>query len=153
MNVPDFLMGILGGGIIGYIVQERRYKYNLKVEKIKRITPSLEQAYPIIQRAKQDFTYGIEIQNRNDINEITNLLPQLSNNLAQFYEWYKQYQENGLKPELKSLDRTLYSYLNGLFVFSRISQTQGESYIHQSIPNICTHLKRCEKSLETFLMS
>jgi hypothetical protein len=80
------------------------------------------------------------------------MLGKLASGLDQYHIWYLQYQENGLKPELRSVNETLDAYLNGLFVYAQMSRQHGKSYIHQGLNDFARHLAQCKIELETFLM-
>ena len=46
VNLTDFFLGVMSGIIVGYLVQQKRYKYNLKIEmkvpQIKKKISSLK---------------------------------------------------------------------------------------------------------------
>lgn len=151
-GVLEFLLGILSGVVVGYFIQVIRYKHTLRVEKIKRLAPYLELAYPTIDRLAQDGVYALKVQERKDQKEIESILVKLIDGLDQYHIWYLQYQENGLKPELLSVNETLDAYLNGLFVYAQMNKRHGKIYIHQRLNNFCIYVMRCRTQLEKLLM-
>jgi len=152
MNGLDFFLGVLSGIVVGYVIQLVRYKHDLRVEKIKRLAPHLELAYPIVDRSSQDSEYTVGIQNRKDEKQMDAMLEKLTADLSEYHFWYTRYQENGLKPELRSVNEILDAYLNGLFVYSQLSKMHGKSYIHQRLSDLAKHLMLCKLELERLLM-
>jgi hypothetical protein len=152
INFADFLLGLVGGFIVGYLLEHKRFKHSLKIEKIKRLSPHLESAFPILEKLDQDSDYATRIQQRDDENEFNRITDRLCSEMEEFYAWYLQFQEDGLKPELQSVNRLLCAYLDGMFVFAKMSIRYRESYISQKTKEISDLSNKCKRELELQLM-
>lgn len=141
--------GFAGGLIGGFVIEHYRLKHVLKVEKIKRLAPYLEQVYPIIRDLTIDSAYAIELQQRGDKN--LPLLKKLCKCLKEFGSWYRVFRQNGMEPELESLDRDLCRLLSGVFVYSQLSAKYGTSYIFQRLERFHSVCLKGRESLEKLL--
>jgi hypothetical protein len=56
--------------------------------------------------------------------------------LIQFVQWYSQFEQRGMRPELESIDRELYDHLTGLFNLARFGSQYGDAYLSQNLDRI-----------------
>jgi hypothetical protein len=90
----------------------------LRIEKIKRLAPHLEDVFDIIDTLNQDIEYFKKIRDRSDKKEEKDLTSKICGRLNKFCAWYVKLRGNGLVPELRSINEGLHNYLNGLSVLA-----------------------------------
>jgi hypothetical protein len=147
----DFLWGLLSGIFIGYFLEYVRFKYSLKIEKIRRLSPFLESIFPIFEKIASYSVHAKNIRNWNDENELNRTVDVLRSEIDEWHALYLQFQQDGLKPELEAVNSELYAELNGMFVIAQMSRRYGESYILQNIEEIATKSENCKKLLASQL--
>jgi hypothetical protein len=152
MDPLDVILGVVSGIIVGYVLQYITYKRGRRIEKIKKLSPYLEGAFPIVNKLNQDLNYVNEIQNLNNQNEIDAILDKIVSGLDQYNIWYLKYQGDGLKLELLSINEQLDGYLNGLFVYAQMTKTYGKAYFHQRLDKFQQQIKSCKLELQKQLM-
>jgi len=143
------LISLVGGLIGGYVIEHYRLKHELKIEKIRRLAPYLEQVYPTMKNLNVDSTYAIELQQRGS--EDLPLLEKLCKELTEFGSWYRVFKQNGMEPELESLDGNLYRLLLGVFTYSQLSAKYGTTYISQRLDPFHKICLKGRESLEKLL--
>ena len=151
--VYGLVSGLLSGVIVGYIVEHYRLKNELKVERIKRLTPHVEIVHPIIEELCDDVIYFQKAQMRKGYSEDPSFIKKIGIAFDKYETWYIQFQSDGLKPELSATRKQLFNLLNGLFVHSRMSRKYGQDYVLREINEISTSAKDCLSELEQFLSS
>lgn len=142
--VVSFLFGIASG----LIIQHVRFKYSLKMGKINRLLPYLESAIPIVERLNQHSGYAAKTQLQDGENELAKILAKVTSALDEYAEWFDELKEDGMIPELGSIDRKLLDYLSGLFNYARLCQQHGSVYLSQQIQNLSKHCTVCGVQLE-----
>jgi hypothetical protein len=150
-NVLVAVVGFLGGLVIGYAVEHSRMKHDLKIEKIGRLSPYLEQVYPAIKDLSIDSEYAVELQQR-DTND-RRIFKALRDRLEEYRSWYVAFRQNGMEPELQSLSPDLYNLLSGIFVYSQMSAKYGDNYICPRVNHFHTLCHRGRLFLEKLLSS
>lgn len=66
VDVVDLVVGLISGILIGWFGQWLRFRYTLRVDKIRRIAPHFESVYPIVQKLRQDSKYATQVQPQSD---------------------------------------------------------------------------------------
>lgn len=150
--VGTFLTGLTTGVISGLAIQWKRFKDNLKMEKIKRLLPYLEHAYPIVERLKQHSDYANNIQLQNNDDDLNEVLGRVYTSLDEFEIWFTGFKEDGLIRELDSIDKDLLNHFVGLFNYASQNRRHGPAYISQRIEAFSKYCVMCEQLLAHRLM-
>jgi hypothetical protein len=129
----SFTAGIASGTIVGVIVEHLRLRHTLRVETIKRLTPYLEAATPLVTRIDEHAEFAMRMLNASGGHDPSVQITNLKSALNQYVDWYSQFQEKGMRPELESIDSELYDRMTGLFNLSRFSSSYGNAYVSQNI--------------------
>lgn len=153
MDPYEFLATITSGIVVGVIANMLRNRHDMNMEKRKRLSPYMEAAYPIVEKLDQDCAYARQIVNHGDEEEIDDMLDKLASGLELYNDWYLEYQEDGLKPELMPINENLHSCLNGLFVFSQMNKKYGNGYVHERLSVLSDRLHLSQVEIDRFLKS
>jgi hypothetical protein len=129
----SFAAGIVSGIIVGVIVEHFRLRHTLRVEKIKRLAPHLEAATPLVTRIDEHAEFAMRMIHASGGHDPSVQITNLKSALNQYVDWYSQFQEKGMRPELESIDRELYDRMTGLFNLSRFSSSYGDAYVSQNV--------------------
>jgi hypothetical protein len=132
-TIATFFTGIGTGLISGLLIQRKRFNDDLKTRKIDRLVPYIEHAYPIIERLKKHSEYATQLQDEESFNSIIN---QVNVSLQEYSKWFENFKENGMIPQLDSLDKELVAYLVGLSSFACQYKRHGIIYISQNIESL-----------------
>lgn len=138
-NILQIIGGaIIGGILVGMIIENVRLKHSLKIEKIKRLAPDLEACCPIVEKIYEDSAYAIKILNRgqDEGHALDSQNQKVLDGLKLFQDWYMLFQEKGMKYELESVNIELNDRLAGLFTYARLSIKHGISYVSQNLKQI-----------------
>lgn len=149
IQILTTLLGIMGGLAAGFILEHYRLKHELKVEKIKRVAPYLEQVSPTIKNLAIDSEYAVELQKRGCEDQF--LLQRLCKGLKEFESWYTIIRQNGLEIELESLNITLSRSLLGIVTYAQLTSKYGVDYISQRLNSFHERCLIARKSLESLL--
>jgi hypothetical protein len=116
--------------------------------KINRLLPYLESAYPIVERLNQHSAYAARIQLQENESEASGIFGKVTFALDEYTEWFNVLKEDGMIPELDSIDRKLLNRLSGLFSHARLSHLHGSTYLSQQIQSLSEYCKLCQIQLE-----
>jgi hypothetical protein len=151
VDVVETLLGFLLGLVSGAFLQHLRFRYSLKAEKVRRLTPILEAVYPIIDHLSGDSTYARSIQIRGDDDEFKRVLQKVSHSLEEYEEWFKRFQLAGVSTALESVDSDLLARFNGIFTHTRLCKLHGLAYLSQNMEEFAEYCQRCKNRLKTRL--
>ena len=143
----SFVLGLFSGGII----QALRLRDSLKVEKVKRLTPLLEAAFPIIENLAGDSQYAKSLQIRGDDGEFQRVLERVSDSLEEYDKWYTRFQVAGLSPALESIDPDLLARFNGILMNTRLLKLHGITYLSQNMQEFAQYCQKCKSALKNRL--
>lgn len=151
VDVVDIFGGFIGGLITGLVAQYMQFKHSLRLEKTKRLSPYLEEAYPIVEILSNDSIYAADLQLRDDKQEFERILRKIIMSIRQYAEWFVQFRTDGMMPELDSLDSELLSLLVGMFQHARLCKLHGREYISQQMQDFSGYCGTCRALLENRL--
>jgi hypothetical protein len=153
VDVIEVILGFTLGVISGAIIQHVRFKYSLKIEKVRRLTPLLEAVYPIINNLADDSDYAISIQVRGNNDEFRRILENVACSLDEYEKWFNRFQLAGISPALESVDSDLFARFNGIFTHTRLFKMHGVPYLSQNIDEFAEYCVKCRKMLKIRLSS
>jgi hypothetical protein len=145
----SFFLGLVSG----IIIQTMKFRYDRKLDRIRRVVPDLENVHPILEVLIDDIDHEIKLQKRYDSGEIIRYSARIKKGLNLYREKYTEFVAKGLKPELLSLDHELYSGLQGIFVYCQLVDNYGEETILKNLQDINRTVKETMSLLEIFLKS
>jgi hypothetical protein len=151
MDFLEFLATLFSGMLVGVVADMLRNRHDIGMEKRKRLSPYIETAYPIVEKLDQDCAYTLLVLDHGGEKDVDTMLEKLASGLELYHEWYLEYQRDGLKPELMSVNRGLHNYLNGLFVFSQLNKKYGNSYAHERLNLLNNQLRFSQTEIDRFL--
>ena len=143
----SFLLGLIGG----VIIQSVRFRYNRRLDKIRRVMPHMETVHPIFETLMIDAEHACRLQEKNDASELDRYIARISETFNSFGKWYSEFVERGMKPELQSLDYNLYAGLYGIFTYHQMTKIHGVQFLSQSLVDIGAKLGKTMTLLEEFL--
>jgi len=149
----EILFSFLGGVFTGWLIQYVVFKNALKIEKIKRLSPRLELGYPIVEKLSLDATYVRGINVNDDQTHFTAILDRIKKGLNTYQEWYNGFREEGMFPELESVNSYLLGLLNGLFQYSNLCKLHGTQYISENCQSFDQHCRETKEMLKDQLTS
>lgn len=129
-------VAVVSGIIVGVVVERFRLRNILKIEKIKRLAPYVEAASPLVTRIDEHAEFATKMLHGSGEHEPSAQITKLKSVLIQFVEWYSQFEQRGMRPELESIDRELYDHLTGLFNLARFCSLYGDTYLSQNLDRI-----------------
>lgn len=144
-----FLGGVFTGLLIQYVV----FKNTLKVEKIKRLSPRLELGYPIVEKLSLDATYVSGITVNDDQPHFMAILDRIKKGLNTYQKWYMGFRQEGMFPELESVNSDLLGLLNGLFQYSNLCKLHGTQYLSENCQSFNKHCEETKQMLKDQLSS
>lgn len=147
VDVVDILSVFALGLLSGVLIQRLSFRYSLKEEKIRRLTPSLEAVYPILDNLTSDSAYAKSLQTRGDDSEFRRVLKALSYSLEEYGEWFRFFQQSGMSPALESIDSDLLARFNGVFTHSRLYKLHGFTYLSQNLEDFAEYCHNCRDQL------
>lgn len=147
----NIFVGFISGLVIGILVQYARFRYSSKIEKMKRLSPYLESAYPIVEKLNQDSRYASDIQLQDDEAHLTMVLKKVVISLEAYTDWFTKFREDGMVPELESLNRDLSNRFVGLFTYARLYRQHGLEYISQRMQRLANYCTICKQQLKNQL--
>lgn len=147
----DIVLGFICGLFTGIIVQYLQLKHSLKIEKIKRLSPYLESAYPIIEKLSNDSRYAANVQLHEDKREFGRTLGRLTISIQEYANWFSVFRTDGMMPELNSVDSSLLSRLVGMFTHADLCKLHGRDYLSQRMQDFAKYCEVCKSMLENRL--
>ena len=148
VDTVELVVSFLSGIVSGLIIQNIRFKHSLRMGKINRLLPYLEYAYPIVERLNQYSGYAARTQLQDDEIERKDVFARVTSALDEYAEWFNALKEDGMIPELDSVDKKLLNYLSGLFIYARLCQLHGSVYLSQELQNLSKYCVLCRMQLE-----
>jgi len=148
VDAVELIVIFLSGIISGLIIQNIRFRYSLRMGKINRLLPYLEYVYPIVERLNQYSGYAARTQLQDDEIERNEVFTRVTSALDEYAEWFNALKEDGMIPELDSVDKKLLNYLSGLFNYARLCQLHGSVYLSQQLQNLSKYCVLCRMQLE-----
>ena len=148
VDAVELIVIFLSGIVSGLIIQNIRFRYSLRMGKIDRLLPYLEYAYPIVERLNQYSGYAARTQLQDDEIERNEVFTRVTSALDEYAEWFNALKEDGMIPELDSVDKKLLNYLSGLFNYARLCQLHGSVYLSQQLQNLSKYCVLCRMQLE-----
>lgn len=146
-DAADLVLTFLSGIVSGLFIQHVTFKYSLRKEKLNRLFPYLESAYPIVDRLSRHSEYAAKTQLQDDRNELPRILEKVTSTLNEYSQWFNELMEDGMIPELDSIDRKLLNHLSGLFNYARLCQFHGQVYLSEQIQNLSKYCTPCRTYL------
>jgi len=151
MSLPmEILAGFVGGIVTGLAIEYFRFKHSLKVEKIKRLSPYLESAYPLVEKLSNDTGYAVNAQ-LDDDDECSRILKKVAVSIEEYSRWFVQFRTDGMMPELDSIDPDLLSRFVGMFSYARLCREHGLEYLSQNIQRLSQYCRTCRQMLKSRL--
>lgn len=148
IEAVSILASFAFGIITGVLVQYARFRYSSRLEKMKRISSYLESAFPIVEKINHDSKYAAGIQLQDDEAHLSLLLEKVGLSLNEYSDWFAEFRERGMVPELESLNQTLSNHFVGLFMYARLSRLHGLEYISQRVRHLAGYCETCEQELK-----
>lgn len=142
--ISSFLVGLA----VGIAVQYVRFKQELRIEKIKRLSPHLERAYPIIEKLGRVARYGVKAQESQDTADLDGALNKFVASIVEYAAWFSGFREGGMVPVLESLDSELSARFTGVSVYANGCRAQGQRYLYEHIQDFADYVTKCEKELK-----
>ena len=136
------------GLVVGIAVQYVGFKQALRIEKIKRLSPHLERAYPIIEKLSRVARYGVKAQESQDAADLDGALNKLVFSIDEYVAWFSGFREAGMVPVLESLDLELSARLTGVSVYANGCRVQGQRYLYERIQEFADYVTKCEIKLK-----
>jgi hypothetical protein len=147
--VVTFITGLATGLISGFLIQQRQFNDNQKTSKLSRLLPFMEHAYSKVERLKEHSEYAYKVQ--NDDADFTNVLYRVTNALDEYEIWFTSFKEEGMIPELSSVNRELLDHLVGIANFSYQKRRYGIIFISQNIDDFSKLCVSSENLLRRWL--
>jgi hypothetical protein len=122
MSSEDTIIGLVGGVIvsvvmfyIGMLVQRRADRKSFLREHIR-------QFYPILRELSIDLGYALssKLKDNFEIKSLEDVLPKISNQFESYTALYLKLTQNGLEPELESVDQNTANELKGLYILWKL---------------------------------
>lgn len=148
VDLVDLAIGLMSGILIGWFGQWLRFRYSLKVEKIKRLAPHLESAYPIVEKLYLDSKYANQVQPQSDQLALKQVVNRIAVSLKEYHNWFENFRESGMCPQFESLDNELYGRFAGLQNFASLSLQMGADYIQQNSVTLSNYSAFCCRKLK-----
>lgn len=145
------IFSFIGGLAIGLVGEHYRLKHELRIDKVRRLAPYLEQIYNVIRDLVVDSEYAFRLQESGTANSIP--LRKLYRGLGEYRSWFLSFRQNGMEPELESLNRPLYLMLQGVYAHAQSCNEHGVAYASQRIASIRHRCSECKIALEKYLKS
>lgn len=147
----DIFIGFLSGLATGIAVQYFWFKYASRIEKMKRLSPYLESVYPIVEKLNQDSEYALKVHFQEEEEHLTLVLKKIATSLEEYAIWFAQFKENGMIPELESLNVDLSRRFIGLFTYARLGNKHGLEYLSQRVQRLAGYCSICQQRLKSQL--
>jgi len=139
--------------IVGIIIERKRSKNSLKLERLKRLAPQLEICCPIVDKIYEDSLYTVRILERGE-NLDSNFDSQIDKvhiGLQQFLDWHSVFEQKGMKYTLESFDTEAHDWLTGLSTYASLANKHGKDYISTNLKEINKSSKMIADKLRTIL--
>jgi len=147
----EIFLSFLAGLFSGIIIQSLRFRYERRLDMIRRLMPYMETLHPIFESFVMDVEHVMKLQEINDAQEFDRYVGRISETLNTYGSWYSAFVAEGMKPELQSLNYDLYAALYGIFVYYQMSRKHGDQFLSQHLVDLQKDLKRAKILLEQFL--
>jgi hypothetical protein len=147
VDAIEVFVGFLSGLASGLAIQHARFKYSLRMGKVNRLLPYLESAYPIVERLSQHSEYAAKTQLEDNEIEFNQVMTKIAYGLDEYAVWFNTLKEDGMVPELDSIDRKLLDHLSGMFNHARLYQIHGTQYLSQQVQNLSKYCGICRMKL------
>jgi hypothetical protein len=135
------LLSALCNWIIRNFIEEKKYRYQRKIEIRQKIGCPIEKVYPLIEDLIKDVEYCLSEQTRIRFDEenLDRTCEKINRALLEYKKWYNEF-GMGIKLELENLDNILQENLRELLRYSNLVNN----------PNFCiiNNLDQLKKDLE-----
>lgn len=144
----DVFLGFVAGLLTGIVVQYFGFRFASRIEKMKRLSPHLEAAFPIVDKLNGDTRYAVHVQAQGEVEHLAPVLKKIALSLEEYRIWFAGISRRGMIPELESLNGILSGRLVGLFNYANLGRTHGLEYISQKMPHLASHCALCKNELK-----
>lgn len=148
-GVLGFLLGLFGG----LIIQKEKFKDDLKLDKIRRLMPDVEEVQPILKSLIINIKHTLILIDNNDRDELNRYLDRIFIDFENYSKWFTGFLNKGFEPKMESIDYSLLVGLKGINVFSQLIKNNGTGYIQSNIQGIEDSLFQAECLIDNFLKS
>jgi hypothetical protein len=148
-GIVSFVLGLISG----LVIQTVKFRYDRRLDKIRRLMPYIELVHPIFESMAIDMEHGKRLMEKNDSDELIRYLNRMAKDFESFGSWFVEFAEKGMKPELESLNYDLLSGLGGANVYFQMVKNHGAKYILENMNEIAESLTKTKQLLNEFLKS
>jgi hypothetical protein len=145
------LVGFIFGLFSGLLIQRKKFRDDLKLDKIRRLMPYIEVFHPTFESLVINVKHCQKLIEKNDSTELTRYLNRIYADFESFGSWFVDFANRGLKPELESIDYSLLLGLNGANVYFQLAKNHGTRYVLENINEIERSLGKTKQLLDEFL--
>jgi hypothetical protein len=151
VNFAEVFLSLIVGLASGAIIQHLHFRYSMKIEKIRRLTPLLEAVYPIVDNLSNDSKYANSIQVRGNEDDFRRIVQKVASSLEEYEKWFNRFQLAGTSPALESWDSDLLAKFNGIFTYATLFKMNGTLYLSQNLEEFAEYCVSCKKILRNRL--
>jgi hypothetical protein len=150
-TLNGILVGFMSGLFSAILIEEARFRHSSKIERMKRVFPVLSPVHPLIDKITEDVRHAIKVQTRNEHTVFLTILAQIFASFSNYKNWFEDFRQKGLIPELESLNSRLAGHINGLYSYAVIINDAEENtralYIQQKLEEIENYCDECQEIL------
>lgn len=144
------LLSFIFGLIIGIFSARTRFKYDRRLDKIRRLTPFMERIQPLYEHLNIDSEHCIKLRETIDNDEFNHYLSRINDYITNFGNLYTNLRGEGLADLLHNFDEELYNNLVGTFVFYQYKKDQEFLYLAQNLNDIHDNAVRTKNAINQF---